>query len=140
MTTRKLGFTALMTAIYDRLKAHALTKDYRIYNRVPPYIQFPYIRIGSPLGGRSAMFSSRDTEAEDNVVNIHVFSDADHDYEAADIMSNIIQAITSSDIAIAGYSNKYLYLDHAEIFVDDTEPAKPISHGLIRVRCHQTAS
>lgn len=140
MTTRKLGFTALMTAIYDRLKAHALTKDYRIYNRVPPYIQFPYIRIGSPLGSRSVMFSSRDTEAEDNVINIHVFSDASHDYEAADIMDNIVQAITSSDIAIAGYSNKYLYIDHAEIFVDDTEPARPVSHGLIRVRCHQTAS
>ena len=129
-----------MTAIYDRLKAHTLTKDYQIANRISPYKKFPYIRIGSPLGSRSVMFSSRDTEAEDNVINIHVFSDASHDYEAADIMDNIVQAITSSDIAIAGYSNKYLYIDHAEIFVDDTEPARPIAHGLVRVRCHQTAS
>jgi hypothetical protein len=136
MTTRKLGFTALMTAVYDRLKAYSLTKDYKIYNYVPPSTTMPYIRIGLPVGGRSAMFGSRDYEAEDNVVTIHVFSNATHDYEAAGIMDNIVQALTSSDLSISGYSYMAGFLDFSEIIVDDSEPANIVRHGLIRMRFH----
>nr|NIQ17709.1 hypothetical protein [Candidatus Aenigmarchaeota archaeon] len=77
MTTRKLGFKALLEAVYDRWGNHALTSSYRIYNigNVPDAPTWPYVAFGSPFGRESTRFKTRDTEGEENGFKADVWSD-----------------------------------------------------------------
>jgi hypothetical protein len=137
MTTRRLGLQPLLQAVYSRLTTHDLTKDYLVYNYVTPSTAMPYIRIGDLMGAPSAVFGSRDTEAEDNVFFVHVWSDAAGDYEAAGMMDNVVQAITESDLSIVGYGEaKMCVFESGDILQDTTEPAKLVYHGVCRFRCH----
>lgn len=139
--TRKLGFTALIKAVYTELKADSLTKSYNIYNEVPDNASFPYIVIGTPLGGRSASFGNKDVEAEENVIIINVWSSYRGDKEASDIMNNVTQALTNATLSITGYGSPFLFLlDYADILKDDAEPARILRHGLLRFIAHMAPS
>jgi len=137
MTTRKLGFSALLVAVYERLTTHALTLTYAFYNHVPPNTAYPYHVIGKPMGVRSARFETRDTEAEDNAFQIDSWVDKTSgagDKACSDRMNAIIQALTSSALSIMGYNAIHLYLDYSEIMLDPDHPELLLRHGLLRFR------
>jgi len=140
MGTRKLGFTALMTAIYSRLDTHASTTAYNTYNYVPDNTALPYITIGEPMGVRSFEYGNRDYDPEDNVVTIHVFSKYKGDKECADMMDDIVQAMTSSALSVTGYTNMEFLFDWSNITVDTTEPAYPVRHGICRFRTQMVST
>jgi hypothetical protein len=124
-----------MQAIYDRLDTHALTSAYHIYNYVPKNAAMPYVSFGSPIGVRSVSFTTRDTQAEDNTVTVHVWSALEGDKEASQYMNNIVQAILGSDITVLGYFTPYVvFLDMSELFIDDSVPTRLVRHGVMRFR------
>jgi len=139
MGTRKLGFSALMTAIFNRLSTtDPVTSAYTFYNHVPRTATMPYHVIGQPLGRRSLMFTTRDTEAEENVIQVDSWVDETSgkgDKPCADMMNNIVQSMTITPFPITGYDNSYfVFLDFANILKDDTESGKIIRHGTLRFR------
>ena len=139
MGTRKLGFSALATAVYSRLThATALTAGYTFYNYVPQNATMPYHAIGKFLGRESLMFNTRDTEAEENIIQIDSWFDETSgkgDKPCADAMNNIVQTLTTGPLVITGYDNSYMVsLDFANILKDDTESGKIIQHGTLRFR------
>ena len=144
MGTRKLGFSALMTAIFNRLSVTDPVTNVAafgaFYNHVPRNATMPYHVIGQPLGRESMMFKTRDTEAEENVIQIDSWVDETSgkgDKPCADMMNNIVQSMTITPFPITGYDNSYLvFLDFANILKDDTESGKIIRHGILRFRVH----
>ena len=136
MGTRKIGEYVLIKAVYDRLKAHDDTKDYSIYNNVPDDAEMPFIRVGDATGTRSAQLGAQDIEGEENAVTVHAWSDYQGDKEVAQMKDNATQAITSSALTIAGYTNVIFLLDAHNTIIDDTEPAHVVRHGWIRFICH----
>lgn len=137
MPTRKLGFTALLTAVYSRLTTHALTNTYTFRNYVKRSDAMPYHVIGKPKGHESLSYKTRDTEAEENIIQIDSWVDETSgkgDKPCLGMMNNIIQAITGTALTITGYSNPDVFLDYSDILEDDTEPGKIIYHGIIRLR------
>ncbi len=141
MTTRKLGFSEFIHAIYDRIDTGTLSSTYAVYGYVPPGTAMPYVSVGNPMGVISNSFSSRDTEAEENVINVHVWSKYQGDKECADMMNNIIQDITGTALSITNYSTPFLvFLDYSEILIDDTDPNNIVRHGVLRFRFHMAPS
>lgn len=137
MPTRKLGFSALLTAVYGRLITYTSTKTYAFYNHVPDNTAYPYHVIGKLMGVRSAGFETRDTEAEDNAFQVDSWMDktsGEGDKTCADRMNNIIQALTSSALSITGYNAIHLYLDYSEIMLDPDHPELLLRHGILRFR------
>jgi len=137
MTTRKLGFSALLTAVYSRLTTHALTSSYSFYNHVPDNTAYPYHVIGMLMGVKSAEFTTRDTEGEDNAFQVDSWVDRTSglgDKACADMQNNIIQALTSSVLSITGYYNIHFYLDYAGIMLDPENPELFLRHGILRFR------
>lgn len=138
MPTRQLGFSVLATSVYTRLTTDALTLAYSFHDHVPRATAMPYHVIGKPLGRESLMFNTRDTEAEENVIQIDSWVDETSgkgEKACADMMNNIVQAMTNAPFVITGYDNSYLvFLDFANILQDDTEPGKIIQHGTLRFR------
>ncbi len=137
--TRQLGFSALMTAIFNRLSVtDPVTSAYTFYNHVPRNAAMPYHVIGQPLGRESLMFNTRDKEAEENVIQIDSWFDETSgkgDKACADEMNNIVQSMTITPFPITGYDNSYLvFLDFSNILKDDTESGKIIRHGTLRFR------
>ena len=139
MGTRRLGFSALATAVYSRLThVAALTSGYTFYNYVPQNATMPYNAIGKFLGKESLMFNTRDTEAEENVVQIDSWVDETSgkgDKFCIDMMNDIVQVMTNDPLVMVGYDNSYLvFLDFTNILKDDTESGKIIQHGILRFR------
>ena len=137
MPTRKLGFSALLTAVYSRLTTHALTNTYGFYNHAPQNTAYPYHVIGRIMGVRSAEYETRDTEAEDNAFQVDSWVDRTSglgDKACADMQNNIIQALTSSALAIVGYNAIHFYLDYAGIALDPENPELGLRHGILRFR------
>lgn len=135
MATRKLGFQPLMQAIYTRLTTNALTSAYTIYNYVPKDATMPYVSFGAPIGIRSIPFTTRDTQAEDNTITVHVWSAKEGDKEAAQYMNNIVQSILGTDLAILEYYPPFsALLDMSELFIDDSVPTHLVRHGVLRFR------
>jgi len=138
MGIRQLGFSALMTDVYFVLTN--LIPGYTFYNHVPQNATMPYHVIGQPLGRESLMFNTRDTEAEENIIQVDSWVDETSgkgDKPCADMMNNIVQALTTGPFVIAGYDNSYdVFLDFANILKDDTESGKIIRHGTLRFRVH----
>lgn len=135
MSIRQIGISAVLAAVNTRLTTSTYMTGYtaKVFNFVPDGTAMPYIRFGDPLDRRDAMFASRDFEPEDVAFQVHVWSNAQGDKEAGDIMKLVCQAIESASLSITGYSTLYnARLDFSEIFVDDTEPAKPVRHGALR--------
>lgn len=136
MATRKLGFSPLLKAIYTRLTTNALTSGYTFYNHVKDGAKMPYVTFGTPIGIRSISFTTKDTEAEENVITIHVWSkgdDAEGDKQASEYMDNVVQAILGSSLTITGYNSPYkATLDMAELFIDDSNPLCLARHGVMR--------
>lgn len=139
MPDRRIGFYPLLKGIYDRISAHALTSTYRIYNKTAPAnAAFPYITYGTPYGMPHYM-SAADIPLEDNIVMIHVWSKLDNDKEVSQMMDNISQALdldnpSGTALTITGFTQLILTLDYADIIKDDSEPARIIRHGIMRVR------
>lgn len=135
MATRQLGFSALMRAIYDRLDTHALTSSYAVYNQAPRNAAFPFVTFGTPIGTESRMLGSRDTEGESTIVTVHVWSDYDGDKECADMMTNIVQAMFGTALSVTGYFSPVdVALDYSDITLDQSNPSRPIRHGVARFR------
>lgn len=139
MAVRKIGFSLLMNAVYDLLDNDILTSKYRIFDHVPSEdksinTSLPYVTIGTPYGVRSASGSADDTPMENNIINIHVWSDYKGHKECADMMDNICQAMDGATWTIGGYTVVISLLDYSNIFLDDTEPAVLLHHGIIRWR------
>jgi hypothetical protein len=135
MATRKLGFQPLLQAVYTRLTTHALTSGYTIYNYVPKNAAMPYISFGAPIGVRAISFTTRDTQAEDNSITVHIWSALEGDKQASQYMDNIVQAILGSGLTVTGYLTPYIaFLDMAELYVDDSVPTKLVRHGVMRFR------
>ena len=137
MPTRKLGFSAFVTAVYTRLTTHILTSGYSFYNHVPDNTAYPYHAIGRIMGTRSAEYETRDTEAEENVFQIDSWVDRTSglgDKACADMQNNIIQALTSSALSITGYNSIHLYLDYAGVILDPENPELGLRHGILRFR------
>lgn len=140
MDTRKIGFTALGTAIYTRLTGHPQTDSFRVFNHVPvedksKNITMPYVVYGTPTGIRSASFTTRDTNAEDNTMQIDVWSRAKGDKEVGDMMNKICQAIFSSGLNIEGYDMPYLaLLQIATIVKDNSESSDIVYHGVLLLK------
>lgn len=133
MATRKLGFSPLLKAIYTCLTTNALTSAYTVYNYVPSAAKMPFVSFGSPTGIRSVSFTTKDTEAEENVITIHIWSAAESDKQASEYMDNVVQAILGSSLTITGYNAPYkAFLDMAEIFIDDSVPTRLVRHGVMR--------
>ena len=141
MTTRKLGFSPLLKAVYERLTTDALTSSYRVYNFAPPTATLPFITYGSPIGTRSDSFSTRDTQAEENVFTVHVWSNYAGDKEAAEMMDNIVRALTGSALTVVAYFAPYLaLLDYSDLVLDESIPTEPVRHGVLRFRFHMAPS
>ena len=144
MTTRKLGFTALAKAVYSRLTTHANTSSYSFYSFTPKETSMPYHVITGLVGTRSLDFTTRDTEAEDNVVEIHSWFDETSGLgpkACADAMNNIAQAITSSALSIQAYYAPYITrLTFCEIVEDHTDPTERVFHGILRFRFEMAPS
>lgn len=142
MTTRKLGFSALLTAVYSRLTTYALSKNYVYYNDVPKGAAMPYHTIGKPIGRKSEEFSNRDTQAEENVIQIDSWVDETSgkgDKPIGDMMNNITQALTSSPLSIAGYNAPMIFqIEYADVAKDEAEVARTVRHGTMRFRAHMS--
>ena len=135
MPTRKLGFSALLTAVYSRLTTDIPT--YAFYNHVPKNTAYPYHAIGRVMGVRSAEYETRDTEAEDNAFQIDSWVDQTSglgDKACADMQNAIIQSLTASALSITGYNSIHFYLDYAEIMLDPENPELLLRHGVLRFR------
>ena len=133
MATRKLGFQPLLAAVYTRLTTDALTSGYTTYNFVPRAATMPFISFGAPIGTRCLPFTTKDTEAEENVITVHAWSAAEGDKQASEYMDNIVQAILGSSLSVTGYNAPFkAFLDMAEIFVDDSVPTRLVRHGVLR--------
>jgi len=136
MPDRKIGFYPLLKGIYTRIQ----TTGYTIFNKtVPADTAFPYITYGTPYGGKHPM-SSADIPLEDNIVMIDFWSELDSDKEVAQMMDAVSQALDLDNpdgtaLTIDGYTQIELNLDYADIIKDDTEPARIIRHGILRIRC-----
>lgn len=144
MTTRKLGFSALLTAVYTRLTIHALTSGYAWLNFVPRTQAMPYHTIGKPTGRKSEEFSNRDRQGEENVFQIDSWVDelsGKGDKAIADRMNNIVQALTSSSLSITGYYSPFIFqLEYADVTKETTEPEREVRHGILRFRAHMSPS
>jgi len=134
MATHKFGGPALLSAIYARLTTDALTSSYSTYNYVPSTATFPYLMIGGLIGGKSASFTSRDIKGEDLVAHVHVWSSYTGDKECADMMNNVVQAITATDLTITGYTTLIGIADFQQIMLDETNAGQVLRHGVIRFR------
>lgn len=133
--TRKIGISAVNSAVVTRLKTNALTIAYaaKIFNHVPAGTAMPYIHVMGYLSRPSAMFASRDFAPEDISFEVHVWSDYRGDKEAADLMDLICQALTGTAISVAGYTNLYkCAMDYSNIMTDNAEPTQPVRHGICR--------
>lgn len=145
MPTRKIGFTALGTAVYSRLTTHANTSSYTFYasGAVPDSATEPYHVIKLGPGNKDMGFSTRDTEAEQNMVQIDSYVDKTSGAgpkACADMMNNIIQAITSSALTVSGYDNPYITtLDFSDIMPPE-DPTDPVQHGIVRMRFQMAPS
>lgn len=144
MVTRKLGFSALLTAIYTRLTTHDLTKLYKFYNYVKGNIPMPYHVVKVRLGRESDGYTTRDTEAEELIPQIDSWVDETSgkgDKPCSDMQNDIVQAITSSPLVVAGYlTPAHVSLDYANILDDDTEPERAVKHGITRFRVEMAPS
>ena len=136
MATHKIGSTAILAAVYSRLTTDALTSAYSIYNYVPTSASFPYIALGGLLWGKSEDWTSRDIKGEDIVLHAHIWSSYQGDKEAGDMMNNVVQAITATDLSITGYTTLKGIADFAQIMTDDTNPGQLLRHGVVRFRFH----
>lgn len=135
MPTRKLGFSALLTAVYSRLTTGI--PAYAFYSHVPENTAYPYHVIGKLMGVRSAEYETRDTEAEDNAFQIDSWVDRTSglgDKACADMQNAIIQSLTASALSITGYNAIYCYLDYANIMLDPDHPELFLRHGILRFR------
>ena len=140
MPARKFGGAELIKAVIARLAADALTSSYSVYNYVPDTATLPYIRVAVPMGGRSEKFGSRDYEAEENMIVLDFWSDYLGDKEAADMMNNVVQALTGTTaLSITGYPAPYqVILEYSELVPDDSEPGVVVRHGIQRYAIHMT--
>lgn len=140
MTTRKLGFSALMTVVYSRLTTALPT--YFFYNDVPKSKAMPYHVIGKPTGRKSEEFSNRDTQAEENVFQVDSWVDETSgkgDKSIADMMNSIMQALTSSSLTPTGYNTVMIFqIEYADVIKDEAEVARNIRHGIMRFRVHMS--
>ena len=138
MVTRKLGFSALLTALYARLTTHDLTKSYNFYNYVKGKVPMPYHVVKVRLGRESDDYTTRDTEAEELIPQVDSWVDetpGKGDKPCSDMQNNIVQAITSSPLEVEGYhAPAHVSLDYASILDDDTEPERAVKHGVTRFR------
>lgn len=134
MPTRKLGLSALEKGVYTRLKTHVLTSSYTTRAYVKPSDSMPFIKLGNYVGIRSTSFNNRDCPNEDNTVTIHVLSDIRGNKEALDMMNNITQAITSSDLTIDGYTSFITLLEYSDITEDGADGTNIVHHGVLRFR------
>ena len=144
MVTRKLGFSALLAALYLRLTTHDLTKSYSFYNYVKGKIKMPYHVVKVRLGRESDDYTTRDTEAEELILQVDSWVDETSgkgDKPCSDMQNNIVQAITSSPLDVAGYHvPAHVSLDYANILDDDTEPERTVKHGILRFRVEMAPS
>ena len=136
MATRKLGFSALQKAYYTRLTTDPLTSSYTVTNFPLPSQSMPYISFGTPFGVRSMSLGACDTEGEENVMIINVWSDEEGDKEASEMMNNVVQAIHASALTITGYTDVLALMEYASITVDDSVKEHPVRHGVIRFSHH----
>lgn len=136
MATHKFGGTELLQAVYTRLTTDALTLAYSTYNYPPSTLTFPYITIGGLIGGKSNQWTSRDIKGEDLVIHVHVWSAGQGDKEASDMMDNIVQAITATDLSLTGYTTLKGVAEFEQIMIDATNPGQLLRHGVIRFRFH----
>lgn len=144
MTTRKLGFVALMKAVYL-----CLTTDipaYAFYNHVPKNTAYPYHVIGKLMGVRSIEFTTRDTEAEDNAFQIDSWVDKTSgmgDKACADMQDAIVQVLTASDLSMSGdgyHDSIRFVLDFASIMLDPENSELLLRHGILRFRVDMAPS
>jgi len=144
MVTRKLGFSALLTAFYTRLTTHDLTKSYDFHNYVKGKIPMPYHVIKVRIGRESDDYTTRDTEAEELIPQVDSWVDETSgkgDLPCSDMMNNIVQALTSSPLEVAGYHAPFhVSLDYVNILDDDTEPERAVKHGILRFRVEMAPS
>jgi hypothetical protein len=134
MATHKIGMSALLAAVYTRLTTDALTSAYRTYNYIPSTAAFPYVAIGGALWGKSASWTSSDIKGEDLVLHFHVWSSYQGDKEAGDMLNNIAQALTATDLNITGYTTLKGIADFSQVLVDDTNAGQLLRHGVLRCR------
>jgi len=146
MPTRKIGFWPLQKAVYLRLTTPPVdTSGYTFYasGAVPDNASEPYHVIKLGPGGEDPEFTTRDTEAEDNVVQIDSYyseSSGVGPKAVEQAMNNIAIALTSSALSITGYDNSYIVtLDFADI-MPPVDPNDPIQHGITRFRVQMAPS
>ena len=127
-----------MTALYTRLTTHASTSAYTFTNHADRDQAMPYHVIGKAMCTESLSFTTRDTEAEEIMIQIDSWFDEDSglgDKACADAQNNIAQAITSSALAITGYYDSIsAKLDYADIITDPTDETEKTKHGITRFR------
>jgi len=126
-----------MTALYTRLTTHALTSAYTFTNHAERDLGMPYHVIGRPMVAESLPYSTRDTAAEDIVVQIDSWLDETSglgDKPCADMQNSICQALTSSALSITGYNFVSVHLDYSDIITDSTDNTERTKHGIMRFR------
>lgn len=144
MALRKLGFVALMKAVFTRLGADLSTYDF--YNHVPKNSSYPYHVIGKLMGVCSIEFTTRDTEAEDNAFQIDSWVDKTSglgDKACAGMQDAIVQSLTASDLSMSGdgyHDSIRFVLDFASIMLDPENPELGLRHGILRFRVDMAPS
>lgn len=139
MAIRQIGISAVLAAVYSRLTTSAYMTGYttKVYNYVPEGTAMPYIRFGDPGDFPSALFASRDFEPEQINFSIHVWSNYQGNKQCGDIMDAVCQALTDATLYAVDWRTLYTCrLSMAEITIDNTEPARPVRHGVLRFYMH----
>jgi len=119
-------FLPLHKAIRDRIKS-ATSRE--VYDNVPENAAMPYIAMGE-MEGRD--WSDKFIPGQDVTSTIHVWSAYPGRKEAAQIIDEIISALTSSPLTLeGGFRAVVQALDLAEIIVDIDGITR---HGVIRFK------
>lgn len=104
----------------------------------------PYHVVKVRIGRESDDYTTRDTEAEELIPQIDSWVDETSgkgDKPCSDMQNDIVQAITSSPLVVAGYNTPaHVSLDYANILDDDTEPERAVKHGITRFRVEMAPS
>lgn len=127
----KTSLWPLQVSILKRLKAHAeLMKTVTgIYDDVSSARAFPYVSLGEDT---ATPWGTKTNSGEEVTTTLHVWSTYNGKKEAKQILSFVLESITSEPLPLdGGFFMEYSNLDFMEIF---TDPDGQTRHGVVRLR------
>lgn len=127
----KSALDPLQTAIYNRL-ANDVTVTARvtgIFDAVPQGQAYPYVTLGEDT---STDDGTKTFYQEEITKTLHVWSKHKGKKEAQEILSLVLESITSEPLVLTGgFSVQFSQLEMLEVFPDKDDTTR---HGVMRLR------